>query len=68
MSIEGILCFFVFPQVEWFMKAGIYAITRTPVKVKAYMQIILMCHKNQLVNLFQNFRIEFVDLIFCNIP
>jgi len=40
------------------MEPGVDAISRTPVKVKAYMKIVLMCHKDQLVNFFQHFRIK----------
>jgi hypothetical protein len=68
MGVKGILSFLVLPEVEWFMKACIYAIAWSAVKVKAYVEVVFVSHKDQLVNLFQNFRIEIKHFIFIYIP
>ena len=67
MKIKSILCRFVFPEIEWFMKTCIYAVSRCPVKIKAYMQTMLLSHKYQFVNLIYNFIIYLIYIIDYNI-
>ena len=68
VSIEGILGFLVLPQVERLMKSCIDAITRPPVKVEAHMQVMFVCHEDQVVDLLQHLMVKIEDLILFYIP
>ena len=54
MPVKCFLGFFVFPEIVRFMKSGIDAITGCTVQVDTHMELVFMCHVNQLIYAFNS--------------